>query len=42
MMYIISIPRQNQERGVEGLRRELKAAEAQIDEMKAQHSAWVG
>jgi hypothetical protein len=26
---------------VEGLRQELRAAEAHIDEMKAQHAAWV-
>ena len=33
---------QNQERGVEGLRAELKEAQATIDDMKMQHSAWVG
>jgi len=32
---------QNQERGVEGLRSELRSAEMIIDDMKAQHTNWV-
>lgn len=32
---------QNQERGVEGLRAELLQSQMTIDDMKAQHTAWV-
>jgi hypothetical protein len=32
---------QNQERGVEGLRQEVRESEAALDTAKAQHSAWM-
>ena len=37
----LDVARSNQERGVEGLRQELREAQAVLDETKAQHAGWV-